>query len=230
MTIKINDRTSGETKRYSLQDVQLTETVAAVKARISQQNEVSTSHFNVIYCGQMLQDNCLLTMYGIKDGITLYVLPSREQAIVTPAQENKPSVKEIQTAVKSMLKFHSIMERVVHSHKFQGELVSKVPGLATDPLAMSMLQQPDVLEKLMDPHHGEKLINNTPCIGPAIIILAEEVKKVNTFSTSTFTSLLVIFELFSSPGTNVLGEVLSYPRHRCRCRWRRQFQVKVFVY
>ena len=51
------------------------------------------------------------------------------------------------------------------------------------------------------------------------------------------------FILFSSPGTNVLGEVLSYPRRRRRrrrrrhrrrrrrrrCR-RRQFQVKVFVY
>ena len=38
---------------------------------------------------------------------------------------------------------------------------------------------------------------------------------------------------FSSPGTNVLGEVLSYPRRRCRRRrrrWRRQFQVKVFVF
>ena len=41
---------------------------------------------------------------------------------------------------------------------------------------------------------------------------------------------------FSLPGTNVLGEVLSYPwrrrrrrRRRRRCR-RRQFQVKVFVY
>ena len=42
-------------------------------------------------------------------------------------------------------------------------------------------------------------------------------------------------QLFSSLGTNVLGEVLSYPRRRrrrrCRCRCRRrQFQVKVFVY
>ena len=37
--------------------------------------------------------------------------------------------------------------------------------------------------------------------------------------------------IFSSPGTNVLGEVLSYPRRRrCRRRRRRQFQVKVFVY
>ena len=50
----------------------------------------------------------------------------------------------------------------------------------------------------------------------------------------------VYFAIFSSPGTNVLGEVLSYPRRRhCRrrrrrrrrrrCR-RRQFQVKVFFY
>ena len=39
-----------------------------------------------------------------------------------------------------------------------------------------------------------------------------------------------LFSLVSSPGTNVLGEVLSYPRRqrRRRCR-RRQFQVKVFV-
>ena len=38
--------------------------------------------------------------------------------------------------------------------------------------------------------------------------------------------------IFSSPGTNALGEVLSYPRRRrCRCRrCRRQFQVKVSVY
>ena len=43
--------------------------------------------------------------------------------------------------------------------------------------------------------------------------------------------------IFSSPGTNVLGDVLSYPRRRrcrrcrrCRRRRRRQFQAKVFVY
>ena len=35
--------------------------------------------------------------------------------------------------------------------------------------------------------------------------------------------------LFSSPGTNVLGELMPYPRRRRRCR-RRQFQVKVSVY
>ena len=41
--------------------------------------------------------------------------------------------------------------------------------------------------------------------------------------------LPLLWWFFSSPGTNVLGEVLSYPRRRCRRRrWRRQFQVKVF--
>ena len=44
------------------------------------------------------------------------------------------------------------------------------------------------------------------------------------------------FPFFSSPGTNVLGELMPYPRRRrrrCRrrrCRRRRQFQVKVSVY
>ena len=40
------------------------------------------------------------------------------------------------------------------------------------------------------------------------------------------------WQFFSSPGTNFLGEVLSYPwrRRRCRRRCRRQFQVKVSVY
>ena len=178
ITIKINDRTSGETKQYSLQDIQPTETVAAVKARIAQQDEVSASQLNVIYCGQMLQDNCLLTKYEIKHGVTLYVLPSGSREQATPAQVNKPTVREIQTAVKSMLKFHSIMEKVSRSHKFQDELMSKVPGLATDPLAMSMLQEPDVVEMLMDPYHLEKLTSATPCINPAVIILSEEVKKV----------------------------------------------------
>ena len=47
--------------------------------------------------------------------------------------------------------------------------------------------------------------------------------------------LYILHYIFSSPGTNVLGELMSYPRrrrrrrrcHRCR---RRQFQVKVSVY
>ena len=50
--------------------------------------------------------------------------------------------------------------------------------------------------------------------------------------------LPLLWWFFSSPGTNVLGELLSYPRRRRRCRRRRrrrccrrrQFQVKVFVY
>ena len=46
------------------------------------------------------------------------------------------------------------------------------------------------------------------------------------------TFILIFIFIFSSPGTNVLGELLSYPRRRRRCRRcrRRQFQVKVFVY
>ena len=39
--------------------------------------------------------------------------------------------------------------------------------------------------------------------------------------------------LFSSPGMNVLGKLMPYPRRRCRrrrCRRHRQFQVKVSVY
>ena len=54
---------------------------------------------------------------------------------------------------------------------------------------------------------------------------------------SGFAATVILWDIvFSSPGTNVLGEVLSYPRRRCRrrcccrCRWRRQFQVKVFVF
>ena len=46
-------------------------------------------------------------------------------------------------------------------------------------------------------------------------------------------SHLTNLSLFSSPGTNVLGELMTYPRRRRRCRRRcrrRQFQVKVSVY
>ena len=47
--------------------------------------------------------------------------------------------------------------------------------------------------------------------------------------------IFLVFDLdvlFSSPGTNVLGELMPYPRRRRRrrCRRRRQFQVKVSVY
>ena len=53
---------------------------------------------------------------------------------------------------------------------------------------------------------------------------------------SGYATTITVF--FSSPGTNVLGELMPYPRcrrcrRRCRrrrCRRRRQFQVKVSVY
>ena len=63
---------------------------------------------------------------------------------------------------------------------------------------------------------------------------------LNKYHTQTTHTILKQLIFISSPGTNVLGEVLSYPRRRCRhrrrrrcrrCRrWRRQFQVKVFVF
>ena len=65
--------------------------------------------------------------------------------------------------------------------------------------------------------------------GPNLLVSKTRVKVVFRLDFN-------FFSFFSSPGTNVLGEVLSYPRRRrrrrrrrCRCR-RRQFQVKVFVY
>ena len=67
-------------------------------------------------------------------------------------------------------------------------------------------------------------------MNPAPLTFAED-----EFLFVCFLFVCFLVGVFSSPGTNVLGEVLAYPRRR-RCRRhrrrrrRRQFQVKVFVY
>ena len=76
---------------------------------------------------------------------------------------------------------------------------------------------------------GELYANRVQKSG--FVLIAEEKCSRNSFTNNAnkLTSEFCIYLFISSPGTNVLGELLSYPRRRRRCR-RRQFQVKVFVY
>ena len=175
---KVCDKTSGKVSRYSLPNIKLTDNVVCIKSLIAQKNDINTEQFNIIYCGQHLMEDQAIDSCGIKGGVTLYVFPARKQR--TLEVEKKPSVSEVVNAIQSVLShpaYRNTAERVLNNQKLMDEMITKTPGLAEDPVARGMLQEPELLAILADQNNAPRILEAHPFIGNPAIRLAAAIKK-----------------------------------------------------
>ncbi|XP_021922088.1 ubiquitin-like protein 7 isoform X2 [Zootermopsis nevadensis] len=113
----------------------------------------SYSHTNIafkqlIYCGNILDDDSTLRSCGLKSGVMVHVLKRREKDISLPVHSvTEVGVQELVMAFRTFTRhpsYRSALHRLSRPEVLENIMMA-TPGLSEDPVAISIIQDPELL-------------------------------------------------------------------------------------
>lgn len=134
------------------------------------------NELDVIYCGQKLQEEAAPKLSTCS---TVYVFrkPVDELgASGTDVSEASKCVSSLQTALLSA-NYRKTVDNLVNSQQLLQQMMRKVPGLANDPVTLSMLQDPELLTILISRQNIQKVLKEHPTFGQAADYIARLVNE-----------------------------------------------------
>uniref|UniRef100_K1R8M0 Ubiquitin-like protein 7 n=1 Tax=Magallana gigas TaxID=29159 RepID=K1R8M0_MAGGI len=101
---------------------------------------LTESKNDIIYCGQCLDDQKPLETYGLKDGVTLYLVKRyNKEPAKSPEKMSDAAMRQLVITLQSALlkpSCKSTIERMLNSPEALERLISATPGLENDPVAL----------------------------------------------------------------------------------------------
>lgn len=195
-SVSVCNRTiHGKSERTKLNLVNLKGKVSILKDEISRTINLPTQDFDLVYCGQRLDDDKQIEQYGLKNGSTVFALKRHQQCSVHEAEQMTPvAVKNLVATLRSALlnpAYRTTVERILNESDAMENIIAATPGLDNDPVALAMLQDQELLAILAHPGNIQKIVEKHPSFGQAATLIAAEVSKEgsreNTEHTATGT-------------------------------------------
>ncbi|KAK3097936.1 hypothetical protein FSP39_014676 [Pinctada imbricata] len=135
----------------------------------------------LIYCGQKLDDTNTLISYGLKDGCTVFALKKHiEESQAKPDSMSDMGIRQLVSTLQSALlnpAYRNTVERILNSSESLENIIAATPGLSDDPVAISMLQDQELLAILAHPGNIKQVIEKHPAFGQAAIMIASAVSE-----------------------------------------------------
>lgn len=172
---------SGTSEKVKLNSINFKSSVQNLKDGISKKIKRPVSDFDIIYCGQCLDDQKPLETYGLKDGVTLYLVRRyNKEPAKSPEKMSDAAMRQLVITLQSALlkpSCKSTIERMLNSPEALERLISTTPGLETDPVALSMLQDQELLAILSHPENIKEVISKHPAFGYAAMSVCQVVNE-----------------------------------------------------
>ncbi|CAH1396721.1 unnamed protein product [Nezara viridula] len=140
-----------EFQRIHVEDVDFDSKIDTFKNYVSEKTNVHRDSLELVYCGNILEDDSTLTACGLKPGVMLHVLKKKPKEIPIPSQPM--SEQDIKALV---IAFRTLTLNPSHRHSLQKlsrpdileNIISITPGLSQDPVAISLIQDPELIVRL----------------------------------------------------------------------------------
>ncbi|KAJ4446849.1 hypothetical protein ANN_13548 [Periplaneta americana] len=102
----------------------------------------------LIYCGNILDDDSTLQSCGLKPGVMVHVLKKKEKDIPLPVRSmTEADVQELVMAFRTFTRhpsYRSALHRLSRPEVLENIMMA-TPGLSDDPVALSIIQDPELL-------------------------------------------------------------------------------------
>ncbi|XP_078313565.1 ubiquitin-like protein 7 [Crassostrea virginica] len=171
----------GQSEKFKLNSINFKGSVQHLKDGISKKIKRTANDFEVVYCGQCLDEQKSLEMYGLKDGASLYLVKkfSKESAKAPEKMSDMATRQLVVTLQSAILKpsFKSTIEKMLNSPEAIERLISATPGLESDPVALSMLQDQELLVILSHPENIKEVVSKHPAFGYAAMSICQVVNE-----------------------------------------------------
>ncbi|XP_033749713.1 ubiquitin-like protein 7 [Pecten maximus] len=192
-SVSVCNRTiHGKSERTKLNLVNLKGKVSILKDEISRVINLPSPDFDLVYCGQRLDDDKQIEQYGLKNGSTVFALKRHQQYPVNDAEHMTPvAVKNLVATLRSALlnpAYRTTVERILNEPDAMENIIAATPGLDKDPVALAMLQDQELLAILAHPGNIQKIVEKHPSFGQAATLIAAEVSKEGSREDSDHTA------------------------------------------
>lgn len=152
------------------------------------------------YRGLILEDESLLSTYGIKSGVMVHVLKKREPEVVPPVKElSEQEIQQLVVAFKAFTvssSYRAALQRLSRKEVLD-TIIAATPWLEDDPVAIAMVQDPELIVNLSDAETVRKVAKLHPSLIEAANYIAahvhEEAASSNSTQPSTSTGKKIVY-------------------------------------
>ncbi|KAK6631394.1 hypothetical protein RUM44_005921 [Polyplax serrata] len=158
----------------------------------SLKTNIPSDSLELIYRGNVLENCMTIDSCGIHSGVTIHVLRKKEKEpsrMVNPI--NEADILYLVSAFKNATKtpnYRNALQRLSRPEVLEN-IIAATPGLAEDPIAVSIIQDPELLSQLCDANTVRRVVEAHPSLAEAansiVVVLHEEAATASTTNPST---------------------------------------------
>ena len=164
-------------QRFKLSDIEMEAPVITLRTNIARHLQSDLDDIDLFYAGTKMTDEKLLAAYEIKSGVTVHVM----NRVIKSNNKRVDSLKTVSGgSVKGIVSsphYKGVIEKIFSSASSLEKLFSVAPELERDQVALSYLQEPDLLETFVEQGQIEKLIAKHPAVGSALVYISSSVSE-----------------------------------------------------
>ena len=165
--------------KFKLEDVSLNAPVSELKTKLSESSGIDEKLHDVIYRGLLLKDDQTLESYGLKENAVVHIIyrePLPEDMGLDLDVNVEDVIPVLQAAVASPV-YKDKMSALLKNPETLETILATTPALAHDPVALSILKDPEILQNLVQSGDISKLAEEHPGLVQAASHIAADVTK-----------------------------------------------------
>jgi len=169
--ISLTLRDARNKTRARVDDVDLSGTTESLKERAAEITRVEVEEQQMVYCGRLLDDTKTLLSQGLSNGATIYIFKRKMQKKESPKTDSDDIqpvklANLLEKAMNNQLHQTSI-KKLLQDPDAMEQLIIATPSLKKDPVALSLLQDPELLLQVAETANVEKIIEEHPALAKA---------------------------------------------------------------
>nr|CAD7604187.1 unnamed protein product [Timema genevievae] len=163
--------------------------VEQLRREASKTTHLPRQFLELIYCGNILDDDATLRSCGIKEGVMVHVLRKKEKEMPIPDKTmTEAEIQELVLAFRTFTRHHSLrnaLQRLSRPEVLENIMMA-TPTLRDDPVAMSIIRDPELLVHMESIDTVRRVAELHPALAEAANHIAAVVhEEATTGSSST---------------------------------------------
>ncbi|KAK9695597.1 Ubiquitin family [Popillia japonica] len=205
-------------KRIEMENADLDMKVDLFKEEITKRIGVAKHQIELIYCGIILEDDKSLSSCGVKHGVTLHVLKKTiPREPIPPRPVTEADIQELVLAFRAFMIspiYRTALQRLSRPEVLE-TIKAATPGLADDPVAIAIIQDPELIVQLSDLDTVKRIATHHPSLIEAANHIAahvhEETASVNNSRAGTSTGYSYSLEALSDDDDDEMESTPNEP-------------------
>ncbi|XP_067010192.1 ubiquitin-like protein 7 [Anabrus simplex] len=176
-------------QRVKVENIGLDNKVEQLKLEASKATNLPKHFLELIYCGNILDDNATLRSCGLKQGVMVHVLKKKEKEPPIPVRSmSEGDIQELVLAFRTFTRhpsYRSALHRLSRQEVLEN-IIMATPGLNEDPVAISILRDPELLVHMENADTVRRIVELHPSLAEAANHIAAAVhEEAATGSSAT---------------------------------------------